>query len=219
MEFTRERFEYTKRYTREVFGKQDTHLANLMTQGRAAGLPDIAVSADVGRFLLLMTSMTDAKVVIELGTLGGYSTIWLARGLKPGGKVITVESEERHAAFAEQQFLRAGVADRVEVVHGKALEVLPAIAERLGPDSVDVLFYDAIKSEYSTYWELTRPLLKKGGLLLADNVLGADWWIDQEGDADRDAIDCFNRSLANDPALDTACVPLREGVLVARRRL
>lgn len=218
MEFTKERFEYTRNYTREVFGHEDAHLANLMKEGRAAGLPDIAVSADVGRFIMLMTSMTDAKLVIELGTLGGYSTIWLARALKPGGMVITVESEEKHAAFAEEQFLTAGVADRIEVIRGKALDVLPEIAKRLGPSSVDVLFYDAIKTEYPDYWKLTKPLLKKGGLLLADNVLGAGWWIDQEGDASRDAVDAFNRSIAADPELDAACVPLREGVLVARKR-
>ena len=218
MEFTKERFEYTRNYTREVFGHEDAHLANLMKQGVAAGLPDIAVSADVGRFILLMTSMTEAKVVIELGTLGGYSTIWLARALKPGGIVITIESEEKHAAFAEEQFLAAGVADRIEVIRGKALDVLPEIAKRLGPDSVDVLFYDAIKTEYPAYWQLTKPLLKKGGLLLADNVLGASWWIDQEGNPARDAVDAFNRSIAADATLDVACVPLREGVLVARKR-
>lgn len=218
MEFTKERFEYTKKYTREVFGREDAHLANLMKEGVAAGLPDIAVSSDVGRFIMLMTSMTGAKVVIELGTLGGYSTIWLARALQPGGMVITVESEEKHAAFAEEQFLTAGVADRIEVIRGKALDVLPEIAKRLGPESVDVLFYDAIKTEYPEYWKLTKPLLKKGGLLLADNVLGASWWIDQEGDPNRDAVDRFNRSIAADPELDAACVPLREGVLVARKR-
>jgi predicted O-methyltransferase YrrM len=218
MEFTKERHEYTTQYIREVFGHEDAHLANLMKEGVAAGLPDIAVSPDVGRLLLLMTSMTDAKLVIELGTLGGYSTIWLARALEPRGMVITVESEEKHAAFAEEQFLMAGVADRIEVIRGKALDVLPEMAKRLGPNSVDVLFYDAIKTEYPEYWKLTKPLLKKGGLLIADNVLGAGWWIDEVGNPHRDAVDKFNRAIAADPELDAACVPLREGVLVARKR-
>lgn len=218
MEFTKERFEYTKQYTRDVFGKQDDHLANLIRDAVKAGLPDVAVSSDVGRLLTLLVKMVNAELVIELGTLGGYSTIWLARGLAPGGKVITVESEEKHARFAEEQFAKAGVADRIEVVRGKALDVLPDIARSVGQGNVDLLFYDAIKREYPEYWKLTRPLLRVGGLLVADNVLGASWWIDQVGNADRDAVDAFNRSIAADDTLDAACVPLREGVMVARKR-
>src|SRR5690349_7828724 len=99
MEFTNERFEYTKQYTRDVFGKQDAHLAGLMDDAVKAGLPDIAVSSDVGHLLQLLVSMTEGKRVVELGTLAGYSTIWLARGLKPGGKVITVELKPEHADF------------------------------------------------------------------------------------------------------------------------
>lgn len=218
MEFTHARHRYTTDYVREVFGAQDDHLAGLMDHARAAGLPDIAVSPDVGHLLLLLTSMTTARCVVELGTLGGYSTIWLARGLQPGGRVITVELVEKHAQFAEEQFRRAGVADRVTVRRGEALAVLPELAHELGQDSVDVFFFDAIKSEYLDYWRHARPLLKRSGLLIADNVLGASWWIDQEGHPDRDAVDRFNRAVAADPELEVACVPLREGVLVARKR-
>jgi predicted O-methyltransferase YrrM len=218
MEFTRERFEYTQQYTREVFGQQDAHLAGLMDEARAEGMPDIAVSPDVGRFLQLMVATTEGKLAIELGTLAGYSGIWLARGLKPGGKLISVELSEHHAAFAEKQFARAHVDDRVRVRRGAALDVLPQLAQELGPESVDVLFFDAIKREYPQYWAIAKPLLKRGGMLLADNVLGASWWIDQVGDSARDIVDGFNRAVASDADFDVSCVPLREGVLVARRR-
>ena len=218
MEFTKARFDYTTRYLREVFGAQDEHLAALMRDAVKAGLPDIAVSADVGHLLQLMVSMTDAKLVVELGTLGGYSTIWLARGLKPGGRLITVELKESHAEFARAQFKRAGVADRVDVRIGAALDVLPALTRELEGESVDAFFFDAIKNEYPDYWRHAKPLLKRGGLLLADNVLGANWWIDQEGDPVRDAVDKFNRAVAHESDMDVACVPLREGVLVARKR-
>jgi predicted O-methyltransferase YrrM len=221
MDFTRERFEYTRRYVREVFGAEDEHLAGLMAEAVTAGLPDIAVSPDVGRLLMLLTSMTEARMVVELGTLAGYSTIWLARALAEGpppGKVITVELEEKHARFAEEQMKKAGVADRVEVRRGAALDVLPQLEQELGPESVDVFFFDAIKREYPDYWRIARRMLKRGGLLLADNVLGANWWIDMEGHPDRDAVDRFNRDLAAAPDLDVTCVPLREGVLVARKR-
>lgn len=218
MEFSKDRFEYTQQYVRDVFGQQDAHLKNLMKDAIAAGLPDIAVSADVGRLLMLLARIADARLIIELGTLGGYSTIWLARGLAPGGKVITVECDDKHARFAEEQFRIAGVADRVEVVRGKALDVLPDLARQVGAGAVDLVFFDAIKSEYPDYWHIARPLLRQGGLLVADNVLGASWWIDEVGHPDRDAIDAFNRSVAADPGLDAACVPLREGLLVARKR-
>lgn len=218
MEFSKDRFEYTQQYVRDVFGQQDAHLKNLMKDAIAAGLPDIAVSADVGRLLMLLARIADARLIIELGTLGGYSTIWLARGLAPGGKVITVECDDKHARFAEEQFRIAGVADRVEVVRGKALDVLPDLARQVGAGAVDLVFFDAIKREYSDYWHIARPLLRQGGLLVADNVLGASWWIDEVGHPDRDAIDAFNRSVAADPGLDAACVPLREGLLVARKR-
>src|SRR5436853_4924115 len=121
MEFTRERFEYTTKYLRDVFGQQDAHLANLMHDATKAGLPSIAVSSDVGHLLQLLVSMTDGKRVVELGTLGGYSTIWLARGLTPGGKVVTVELDEKHAKFAHDQFAKATVADRVDLRRGAAL--------------------------------------------------------------------------------------------------
>ena len=218
MEFTRERFEYTTKYLRDVFGQQDAHLANLMNDATKAGLPSIAVSSDVCHMLKLLVSMTDGKSVIEVGTLGGYSTIWLARALQPGGKVTTVELDEKHAKFAQEQFAKANVADRVDLRRGAALDVLPKLHAEFGDASVDALFFDAVKAEYPQYWKLAKPMLKKGGLLLADNVLGASWWIDQEGDPVRDVVDKFNRSVAADPDMDVACVPLREGVLVARRK-
>ncbi len=216
--WTAARHQYTTDYVRRVFGQQDAHLAGLMDEAIAAGIPAIAVSPDVGHVLQLLVSMTRGLLVIELGTLAGYSTIWLARGLSSGGRVVTVELEEKHAAFAEAQFVRAGVDDRVEVHRGAALDVLPALARRFVPGSVDVLFFDAIKTEYAQYWALAKDLLAPGGLLIADNVLGASWWIDDVGHPDRDAVDAFNHSIAADPTLDVACIPLREGVLVARKR-
>ena len=99
MEMTPERWRYTSRYLVDVFGKCDPHVDGLMTEAVAAGLPDIAVSADVGRLLLLLTTMTRGELAIELGTLAGYSAIWLARGLKSTGRLISVEPEETYAAF------------------------------------------------------------------------------------------------------------------------
>jgi caffeoyl-CoA O-methyltransferase len=105
------------------------------------------------------------------------------------------------------------------VRRGAALEVLPALAEELGPGSLDVAFIDADKREYPAYFELLRPLIKPGGLFLADNVLGSgSWWIDQDGSPYRAGADALNRRVAADPGFEAVAVPAREGVLIARRR-
>ena len=218
MKMTDDRWNYTNEYSREVFGQQDEHLAGLMTEATAAGLPDIAVSADVGRLLMMLTSMTRARLALEVGTLGGYSGIWIARGLAEGGRLITIEREPNHAAFAQRQFERAAVDDRVEIRIGAALEVLPRLAGELGPGSVDVVFIDAEKTEYCEYWQSVRPLVAVGGVVLADNVLGTgSEWIDQQDRPQPRAVDRFNRLVAGDDAFEAMAVPLRQGVLFARR--
>jgi caffeoyl-CoA O-methyltransferase len=218
IEMTPQRWRFTEAYAHEVFGRQDDHLANLMPEAVKRGLPDIAVNAEVGRLLLMLTSMTRARLAIEVGTLGGYSAIWIARGLNPGGKLITIEAESKHADFAQEQFQRAGVADRLQIRRGLALDVLRQLARELPAASVDVVFVDADKREYVDYWKLVRPLIAVGGLLIADNVYGSgDWWIDDEGHEVRSAADRFNRAVAGDKEFETVAVPLRQGVLVARR--
>lgn len=219
MEMTPERWRYTSRYLVDVFGKCDPHVDGLMTEAVAAGLPDIAVSADVGRLLLLLTTMTRGELAIELGTLAGYSAIWLARGLKSTGRLISVEPEETYAAFAEEQLVKAGVAERVEVRRGYGIPVLEALRAELPPASVDVVFLDAVKREYPDYFRLARDLIRPGGLLLADNALGSgSWWIDDEDDPERQGADELNRALAGDPDFEAVAVPIREGLLIARRR-
>lgn len=218
MEMTDARWVATKDYIREVFGEQDEHLAGLMGEATAAGLPDIAVSPDVGRMLMILTSMTAGRIAVEVGTLGGYSGIWIARGLSSQGKLITVELEPEHATFAQEQFRRAGVAERVEVRQGAALEVLPRLAEELGAATVDVVFIDAAKEEYPDYFRLLRPLVAEGGLFLADNVLGAGGrWIDRLDTPGIQAVDEFNRLLASDPDFEAVVAPIRSGVMIARR--
>lgn len=225
MEMTPERWDSTVRYLRQVFGAEDEHLAGHAERAEQAGLPRIAVSADVGRLLHILALTTNhgagPALALELGTLGGYSGTWIARALAPGGRLITVEPESRHADFAQAEFTRAGLADRVRIVRAPALEALPALAREFGRERFDLIFFDAIKTEYLRYFALAAPLLKPGGLLIADNALGSgSWWIDQSPGAspERDAVDRFNRLVASDADYDTACVPLREGVLIARRR-
>lgn len=218
IEMTDERWRYTSDYLRDTFGQQDEHLQGLMAEAVGRGMPDIAVSADVGRLLMMLTSMTPGRMAIEVGTLAGYSSIWIARGLQSDGRLITIEPQADYADFAEEQFARAAVADRVELRRGYGIDVLTQLAAELAPGSVDVIFLDAIKAEYPEYFRLVRPLVAPGGLLLADNVIGAgSWWIDHENSEARRGADLLNRTLAADPEFDAVAVPLREGLLIARR--
>ncbi|MFG0276187.1 MAG: O-methyltransferase [Phycisphaerales bacterium] len=224
MDMTPQRWKNTGDYITEVFGAETDQQATLMRRAVDAGLPDIAVDAAVGRLLALLAATTNqgraARRIIEVGTLAGYSALWLAQGLAPGGRLITIEVDPDHAAFAQAEFERAGIADRVEIRIGAALDVLPGILRELEPAPIDVAFLDAVKTEYTAYTDLLAPRLAPGALLIADNALGAgDWWIDtpQGHNAARDAMDAFNRRIALDPRFHAACVPLREGLVLARK--
>ncbi|MGH8913153.1 MAG: O-methyltransferase [Acidimicrobiia bacterium] len=210
---TPETWDFINKYSREVFGAQDDHLAGLMDEAVGAGLPAISVGPDVGRLLMIFASMTSGRLAVEVGTLGGYSGIWITRGLRPDGHLITIEYEPKHADFAQVQFERAGIAGRVDLRRGAGIEVLSDLANELEPGSVDLLFLDAIKSEYSDYFRVARPLIPVGGFVIADNVYGTgSGWIDQGHGTDE-----FNRLVAADPDFEAAAFPFREGVLVGRR--
>lgn len=214
MSMTPERWQFLSRYANEVFGDEDSDLSGLMDRAEAAGLPRIAVSADVGRLLQILAALTAGQTAVELGTLAGYSAIWIARGLAPDGKLYTIEAVPAHADFAEGEIARAGVADRIEVIRGGALDVLPDLADRVGPEGVDFAFLDALKSEYVDYFELLKPMIAPGGLLVADNVYGTgEGWIDEGY-----GTDAFNRRVAADADFDAVATPMREGILIARRR-
>ena len=229
MDMTPTRWANTCDYLRDVFGQQDGDLSALMDRAIEQGLPDIAVSPDVGRLLKILTSLAGttgkgAARALELGTLAGYSAIWIARGLAPDGRLITVEIDDHHADVAQSEFKRARVEHQVEIIRKGAFEALPDLKSRFGKGSFDLIFFDAIKAEYPAYLEQAKDLLRSGGLLLADNALGSNWWIDDKLAPDSEdgisqaGVDRFNRMLAADPDFEAACVPLRQGIVIARKR-
>lgn len=213
MPMTPERWDWLSNYAIDVFGAYDEQLDTLTRRAQDAGLPPIAISADVGRLLKILVSLTEGKLALEVGTLGGYSGIWIARGLADDGKLVTVELDDSHADFAAKEFELAGVSDRVEIVRGPALDVIPSIRQRLDGHLLDFAFLDAVKSEYVQYFELIKPMLKPGGLLVADNVYGTGaGWIDEGHGTDE-----FNRKISEDPEFEAVATPMREGVLIARK--
>ena len=157
-------------YFAEQLLARDRGFASLLAANAQAGLPEIDVSPLQGKLLNLLVRATGARRVLEIGTLGGYSTLWLARGVGDGGLVITLENQPRHAEVARTNLARAGVADRVDVRVGAALDLLPKIeARREGP--FDLVFIDADKSNQDVYLAWALRLSRRGSLIIGDNVV------------------------------------------------
>ena len=148
----------------------DAVLESALETSATAGLPAISVSPNQGKFLQILAQIAGARSVLEIGTLGGYSTIWLARGLGAGGRIITLEVDANHAKVAELNVLRAGFQDVVEVRVGNALETLPQLAAE-GHGPFDLIFIDADKQNNSTYFEWSLKLSRPGTLIVVDNVV------------------------------------------------
>jgi predicted O-methyltransferase YrrM len=156
----------------------DPALDQALADSEAAGLPAIAVAPNQGKMLMLLARMAGARRILEIGTLGGYSTIWLARALPEGGRLVTLEYAPKHAEVARRNIERAGFADRVEVKVGAAIDTLPTLE---GP--FDFVFIDADKQGYPDYFRWSLKLSKPGTVIVADNVVREGKVIDPKGDA------------------------------------
>lgn len=179
----------------------DPALAAALESSNAAGLPPIAVSAQQGKFLSLIAGAMQARRVLEIGTLGGFSTIWLARGVGPQGRVVTLEYEPRHAEVARANLQRAGVADRVEVLVGAALDTLPTLTG----DPFDLVFIDADKENNAAYLEWAVKLARPGSVIVVDNVIREGRILDPaSADAAVRATRHTLQVLGEHPRLDTA---------------
>jgi predicted O-methyltransferase YrrM len=157
-------------YVDELLVGQDDGLRGALVASDAAGLPSISVTPAQGKVLNLLARSIGARAILEIGTLGGYSTIWLARGLQPGGRLITIEADEKHAAVARENIARANVAATVDLRIGRALDVLPFI-EREGLGPFDLVFIDADKPNTPDYFKWALRLARIGTLILIDNVV------------------------------------------------
>jgi predicted O-methyltransferase YrrM len=216
-------FTRVDRYTDALFAPNDLALVAALAASRAAGLPDIQVSAGQGKLLYLLAKMVSARHILELGTLGGYSTIWLARALAQDGALVTLEHEPRHAAVARENLARAGVAHRVEVVVGPALSTLPTVIERAAAP-FDLVFIDADKVNYSNYLKLIMGGVRSGSIILADNVVRAGAVLASDpADPSAAAARDFNALLAADDRLEAVIlqqvgVKGHDGLAIARVR-
>jgi predicted O-methyltransferase YrrM len=207
-------------YIQNLFAPQDEALEAAVRESQRAGLPEIHVSPNEGKLLQLLAEMMGARRILEMGTLGGYSAINLARGMAEDGRLISLEIDEHHAEVARQNVERAGLAEKVEIRVGDARKLLAQLAESdEGP--FDLVFIDADKEGYPEYLEWALRLSRPGSLILGDNTIWGGAIIDPQDDSTR-AIHEFNEKIAKDPRLSVIVLPLLrervDGLAIARVR-
>jgi len=195
-------------YIEALLNPPDVALLHNLKDAESSGLPTINVSPNEGKLLYLVAKIAGAKRALEIGTLGGYSTTWLARALPADGKVITLELDQKHAEVARRNLKRAGVADRVEVRMGRATETLRQMIDR-HEAPFDLIFIDADRPSYVEYLDLSLRLSRTGTVILADNLIRNGRVIeDRPADESARGAKAFNEALAANQRLDSIILPI-----------
>jgi caffeoyl-CoA O-methyltransferase len=187
--------------------QEDDFLRDLKTKALNQGIPPIWISPEQGGFLQILLQSVKAKEVVEIGTLAGYSAIWMARALPADGHVRTIEHSSMHADFARRRVAQSDVAERIEVYYGRGAEVLP----QFHADSADAAFIDADKESYPLYLRECLRIVRHGGIILADNAFGFGRLF-EEDDPEVDAMRAFNEIMAKEAALRSIIVPIGDGL-------
>jgi predicted O-methyltransferase YrrM len=201
-----ERWTVVDAYLTELLVRPDSALNNTLAASAAAGLPEIAVSPPQGKFLALLARVMGARRILEIGTLGGYSTIWLARALPSDGKLVSMEFEPKHAAVARENLVRAGLGDKVDVRVGAANDSLAdLVREKSAP--FDFIFIDANKEGYPEYLTWALKLSRIGTLIIADNVIRKGEVINAASSDERvQGVRKFNEMVAAESRLDATAL-------------
>lgn len=211
----RETLDECLRYATDLYaGGTETH-AWIRSELEERGLPEIQVSPLEGRLLAVLAASAGATRLLEVGTLGGSSALWLVSLLPGHARLVTLEKDPAHAELAREAFRRADEADRIELREGDAREILGDLP---GDPPFDLVFVDADKEGYPDYLEASTALLRPGGLVLADNTFWKGRATSEPDPDDRStaAIRSFNRTVADDPRFEGVVVPIRDGLTVAR---
>jgi caffeoyl-CoA O-methyltransferase len=200
------------RYLYELLPRRDAVLREIEQLAKRRNIPIIGPA--VGRLLALVAKMSGARRIFEMGSAVGYSTIWLARAAGPGAKIYYTDGDPENARRAKEYFHRAGVAERIQILVGDALELLRKV-----PGRFDLIFIDVDKDQYPEALRLALGRLRRGGLLLADNAL----WLGRvtrqakRNDSFTRGVRAFNRAIYSSPTLEAVIVPLRDGVAICRK--
>lgn len=203
-------------YIDSVFYNQDALLEEVISSIKEKGMPSISVSPSSGKLLTMLVSISGAKNVLEIGALGGYSGICLARGFGKEGKLTSLELEERYAKLAYSNLSKAGFADQVSFITGEAMQSL----DKLAGDNkrFDFFFIDADKENYENYLRYCIRLAEAGALIVTDNVLAGGSVADQEAPPKRytELMKKFNETVANHPQLESLLIPIGDGMTVSK---
>jgi predicted O-methyltransferase YrrM len=199
-------FEEVDGYISNLFGDEDEALRKTVQAIKEEKIPQISVSANQGKFLQLLAKLSNAKRILEIGTLAGYSTIWMARALPEGGKLISLELDQHHADVARKNISFAGLSDIVEIRVGKAMDSLAQLVnENAGP--FDMIFIDADKPPYKEYFEWSLKLSRPGTLIIADNVIRDGRVLQKESPDEMSAgAKRFNEALAANKAVTATII-------------
>ena len=200
-------------YMIDLFPAEDDLLRDLRRAAIEAEIPEIQISPEQGAFMQVLLKGNAARRVLEIGTLGGYSAIIMARVLPPGGRLVTVERDPFRAEFARLWARRAGLEEVIEVRTGSGIDVLER--DLAGAEPFDFVFIDADKPAYVRYLELALPLVRNGGMIAGDNALAwgriADAGTD---DLDVRGMQAFNRAMADHPSIRSSIVPVGDGMCI-----
>ncbi len=211
-----EQLEALTQYVRDLYAPEDELLYSIRHESADLGMPQIHISLEEARLIQILLVAIGAQRALEIGTLAGYSALWILRALPEEGHLITLEYNEDHAAFARATFEKAGFSERAEVREGKALDLLPGLASE-GP--FDAVFIDANKENYPHFLVWAAENLRVGGLLVGHNAFLRGAILDSQQHTQHvTSMRAFNQQLADDPRWLGMVIPFGDGLAVAIRQ-
>ena len=201
-------------YISQLFAPEDDALRHIQAEANRNNMPEISIQPFEGRLLQFLAQMANAKKIVEIGTLAGYSAAWLARSLPADGKLITLDVSEKHANVAKANLANAGLGDKVEVRQGDAHDLL----KKLSADApFDLVFIDADKDSYPFYLEWAIENVRQGGIIAAHNALRGGKIVAPDNDLDR-AMAEFNKRIAEDSRLSSFILAVGDGMAVSIKK-
>ncbi len=205
-------------YLLDVSLREDPLLARLREETAAMPQRSMQISPEQGQFMALLVRLMDARRIVEIGTFTGYSALVMAAALPEAGRVVACDISETFTAVAQRYWAEAGVADRIDLRIGPALDTLDGLIDNGEDGKFDLAFIDADKESYRAYYERVMTLLRPGGLVMVDNVLWNGSVIDPaKTDLDTEAIRAFNAFVRNDDRVELSLVPIGDGLTLARK--
>ena len=201
-------------YISQLFAPEDDALRHIQAEANRNNMPEISIQAFEGRLLQFLAQMVNAKHIVEIGTLAGYSGVWLARALPADGKLVTLDVSEKHANVAKSNFAQAGLSNKIEVRQGDAHDLLKKLSAE-GP--FDLVFIDADKDSYPFYLEWAIDNVRQGGLIAAHNALRHGKIVAPDNDLDRAMVE-FNKRIAEDSRLSSFILAVGDGMAVSIKK-